>query len=146
MRHQTWGASHLLDGVVLDDAKVLTDKLQEWEDYYNYHRPHGALDGQTPYQRLRQKTQTRPSSMTFSSTGPPALTRGFAQVVILAGRAGNAFGNRHGLGCGDIASAASATRAHRSLPGGSECHASEARISISAVVAGGSGGSPYVAA
>jgi hypothetical protein len=22
------------------------------EDYYNYHRPHGALDGQTPYERL----------------------------------------------------------------------------------------------
>jgi transposase InsO family protein len=51
---------HLLDGVVLDDAKVFNDKLQEWEDYYNYHRPHGALDGQTPYERLRQKTQTRP--------------------------------------------------------------------------------------
>ena len=50
----------LLDGVVLDDAKVFNDKLQEWEDYYNYHRPHGALDGQTPYERLRQKTQTRP--------------------------------------------------------------------------------------
>jgi transposase len=27
------------------------------EDYYNYHRPHGALDGQTPYERLRQKAQ-----------------------------------------------------------------------------------------
>ena len=50
----------LLDGVVLDDAKVFNDKLQEWEDYYNYHRPHGALAGQTPYERLRQKTQTRP--------------------------------------------------------------------------------------
>jgi transposase InsO family protein len=50
----------LLDGVVLDDAKLFNDKLQEWEDYYNYHRPHGALAGQTPYERLRQKTQTRP--------------------------------------------------------------------------------------
>ena len=50
----------LLDGVVLDDAKLFNDKLQEWEDYYNYHRPHGALGGQTPYERLRQKTQTRP--------------------------------------------------------------------------------------
>jgi transposase InsO family protein len=47
----------LLDGVVLDDAKVFNDKLQEWEDYYNYHRPHGALGGQTPYERLRQKTR-----------------------------------------------------------------------------------------
>ena len=26
-------------------------------DYYNYHRPHGALGGQTPYERLRQKAQ-----------------------------------------------------------------------------------------
>ncbi|HEY1346661.1 MAG TPA: leucine zipper domain-containing protein [Streptosporangiaceae bacterium] len=29
----------------------------EWEDYCNYHRPHGALGGQTPYERLRQKAQ-----------------------------------------------------------------------------------------
>jgi transposase InsO family protein len=50
----------LLDGVVLDDAKLFNDKLQQWEDYYNYHRPHGALAGQTPYERLRQKTQPRP--------------------------------------------------------------------------------------
>jgi transposase InsO family protein len=46
----------LLDGVLIDDAKVFNDKLQEWEDFYNYHRPHGALDGQTPYERLRQRT------------------------------------------------------------------------------------------
>jgi len=26
---------------------------------YNYHRPHGALDGQTPYERLKQRTQAR---------------------------------------------------------------------------------------
>lgn len=49
----------LLDGVVIDDAQVFNDKLQEWENYYNYHRPHGGLQGQTPYERLRQKTQTR---------------------------------------------------------------------------------------
>jgi transposase InsO family protein len=46
----------LVEGVVIDDAKVFNDKLQEWEDYYNYHRPHGGLGGQTPYERLRQKT------------------------------------------------------------------------------------------
>jgi transposase InsO family protein len=46
----------LLDGVVIDDAKVFKDKLREWEDYCNYHRPHGGLAGQTPYERLRQKT------------------------------------------------------------------------------------------
>jgi transposase InsO family protein len=50
----------LLDGLVIDDAKVFNNKLREWEDYYNYHRPHGGLNGQTPYERLRQKTQTRP--------------------------------------------------------------------------------------
>ena len=48
----------LLDGVVIDDSKLFSDKLQEWEDYYNFHRPHGGLDGQTPYARLRQKTKT----------------------------------------------------------------------------------------
>jgi transposase InsO family protein len=49
----------LLDGTVIDDAKIFNDKLREWEDYYNYHRPHGGLGGQTPYERLRQKTQPR---------------------------------------------------------------------------------------
>ena len=47
----------LLDGVVIDDSQVFNDKLQEWEDFYNFHRPHGGLGGQTPYERLRQKTQ-----------------------------------------------------------------------------------------
>jgi transposase InsO family protein len=37
----------LLDGVIIDDAQGLNDKLQEWEAYYTYHRPHGALGGQT---------------------------------------------------------------------------------------------------
>ncbi len=27
------------------------------DNYYNYHRPHGALGGQTPYERLKQKTE-----------------------------------------------------------------------------------------
>jgi transposase InsO family protein len=49
----------LLEGVVIDDAQVFNDKLQEWEDFYNYHRPHGGLDGQTPYERLKQRTQAR---------------------------------------------------------------------------------------
>jgi transposase InsO family protein len=48
----------LLDGVMIDDTKLFNDKLAEWENFYNYHRPHGGLGGQTPYERLRQKTQT----------------------------------------------------------------------------------------
>ena len=49
------------DGVVIDDANVFNDKLQEWEDFYNFDRPHGGLDGQTPYERLRQKTTRTPA-------------------------------------------------------------------------------------
>jgi transposase InsO family protein len=49
----------LLEGVVIDDAQVFNDKLQAWEDFYNYHRPHGSLGGQTPYERLKQRTQAR---------------------------------------------------------------------------------------
>jgi transposase InsO family protein len=49
----------LMDGAVIDDAKVFNSKLLGWEDYYNYDRPHGGLGGQTPYERLRQKTQAR---------------------------------------------------------------------------------------
>ena len=48
----------LLDkGGISDDVHLFNEKLREWEDYYNYHRPHGALDGQTPYERLLAKTR-----------------------------------------------------------------------------------------
>jgi transposase InsO family protein len=48
----------LLDaGGISDDIHLFNDKLREWEDYYNYHRPHGALGGQTPYERLLAKTR-----------------------------------------------------------------------------------------
>jgi transposase InsO family protein len=39
------------DGIA-DDIHLFNKKLKEWEDYYNYRRPHGALAGQTPYERL----------------------------------------------------------------------------------------------
>ena len=44
----------LLEGVVIEDVGGFNTKLQEWEHFYNYERPHGALDGQSPYERLRQ--------------------------------------------------------------------------------------------
>jgi transposase InsO family protein len=47
----------LLDGVVIDDTQLFNDKLAEWENFYNYHHRHGGLGGQTPYERLKQKTQ-----------------------------------------------------------------------------------------
>jgi len=37
---------------IAEDIHLLNDMLREWEDYYNYHRPHGALDGQIPYGRF----------------------------------------------------------------------------------------------
>jgi transposase InsO family protein len=33
----------------------LNKKLAQWEDFYNYHRPHGAFDGGTPYEALRER-------------------------------------------------------------------------------------------
>jgi transposase InsO family protein len=42
------------DGIT-DNIQLVNEKLREWEDYYNYHRPHGALGGQTPYERLLAK-------------------------------------------------------------------------------------------
>ena len=51
------------DGIT-DDIHLFNEKLREWEDYYNYHRPHGALDGHTPYERLLAKMRpgTSPAS------------------------------------------------------------------------------------
>jgi hypothetical protein len=39
----------LLDAAgIRDDIHLFNQKLREWEDYSHYHRPHGALNGQTP--------------------------------------------------------------------------------------------------
>jgi hypothetical protein len=48
----------MLEGVVIDDSELFNDRLRQWEDFYNFDRPHGGLGGQTPYERLRQKTTT----------------------------------------------------------------------------------------
>jgi transposase InsO family protein len=48
----------MLDGVVIDDTALFNDRLQEWETFYNLHRPHGGLGGLTPYEKLRQKITT----------------------------------------------------------------------------------------
>ena len=47
----------MLHGVVIDDTEMFNDRLQQWEDHYNFDRPHGSLGGQTPYERLKQKTR-----------------------------------------------------------------------------------------
>ncbi len=50
----------LLDGQLIDDTEMFNQRLNEWENYYNFERPHGGLDGHTPYERLLQKT-TQPT-------------------------------------------------------------------------------------
>lgn len=37
-------------------------KLMEWESCYNHHRPHGAFQGKTPYEILREKLQLQATS------------------------------------------------------------------------------------
>ena len=49
----------MLEGVVIDDTELFNGRLQEWESFYNFSRPHGGLGGQTPYERLREKTRAR---------------------------------------------------------------------------------------
>jgi hypothetical protein len=62
------------DGIT-DDIHLFNDKLREWEDYYNYHRPHGALAGQTPYERLLAKTRAdvSPKLRLTAKCRPPFL-------------------------------------------------------------------------
>ena len=45
----------LLDGLVIDDTNLFIKKVWEWETFYNYSRPHAGLNGQTPYERFREK-------------------------------------------------------------------------------------------
>ena len=45
----------LLEGVVIEDVGGFNHKLQEWENFYNYHRSHGAFKGKSPYEQLRDK-------------------------------------------------------------------------------------------
>jgi len=33
----------------------LARKLRDWKAFYNFLRPHAALNGETPYERLREK-------------------------------------------------------------------------------------------
>jgi transposase InsO family protein len=40
------------------DDVDLNEKLEEWENFYNYFRPHRSLNGKPPYEVLRDKLQS----------------------------------------------------------------------------------------
>ena len=52
-------------GVVIDDTALFNDKLADWETFYNYHRPHGALGGQTETDRTHTR-KIRMSAMVIA--------------------------------------------------------------------------------
>ena len=56
----------LLDGVIIDDTKIFNNKLQEWEDYYNYHRP--------------RRRPRRPNPLRTTQTEDPTTDPGVATV------------------------------------------------------------------
>jgi hypothetical protein len=39
------------------DDVDLNKKLSDWENYYNFSRPHYSLKGKSPYEILKQKMQ-----------------------------------------------------------------------------------------
>jgi hypothetical protein len=49
--------SLLVQNGIAGDIHLFNEKPRQWEDYYNHHRPHGALDGPTPYERLLAKAR-----------------------------------------------------------------------------------------
>src|SRR5580704_7206172 len=46
---------------ISDDVHLFNKKLREWENYYNYDRPHGGLGGQTPFERLLERANRKVS-------------------------------------------------------------------------------------
>ena len=39
------------------DDVDLEARLDEWEQFYNFNRPHGAVNGKTPYEARRERLQ-----------------------------------------------------------------------------------------
>jgi transposase len=70
----------MLDGVVIDDTELFNDRLQQWEDFYNFNRPHGGLAGDTPYENYARR--------------PPPRCKRPSSVAHLAGHALGAGGDR----------------------------------------------------
>ena len=55
-------------GRISDNIYLFNERLREWEDYCNYHRPHGALQGQSPFERLIEKSRADVSQRSLDPT------------------------------------------------------------------------------
>ena len=49
------------------DDVDLEAKLEQWENFYNDHRPHGAFRGGTPYEALREKLRSNRSKVSHAT-------------------------------------------------------------------------------
>lgn len=45
----------LLKGKIINSLEDFNFKIKKWQDYYNYERPHGSLEGKTPFEKLQSK-------------------------------------------------------------------------------------------
>ena len=104
----------MLDGVVIDDTDLFNDKLQEWEDFYNFHRPHGGLDGQTPSparHRVNRRRCSEPQVRArFGSPPMRRIHRPRSSLTLLVHDATDVRG-------GELRQAPSASRPAPSRPG-----------------------------
>src|SRR5262249_36276747 len=82
------GALPDAQGVVIYDTQLFNDRLQQWQNFYNYHRPHGARGGQIPTnasstgprQRPRRKRSTSAAHWLYrrgSPTESPSSPAGY---------------------------------------------------------------------
>lgn len=47
--------------------KDLQAKLSHWENFYNFYRPHGGLQGKTPYEVLKKKLNLKTTTTAFKN-------------------------------------------------------------------------------
>ena len=86
----------LLDkGGVSDDIHLFNKKLREWENYYNHHRPHGALGGKTPFERFLERAKVKVSRGSLLPTAPAGALAAILAVRKLDGWAGATTCNRN---------------------------------------------------
>lgn len=62
-------------GKLLSDPASIRQQLALWQDYYNWHRPHGPLNGQTPVERICQLTDSTPLQGEVREAYTPAAER-----------------------------------------------------------------------